>query len=195
MSTTENNVFEGEPSILELSNEESNKLRATLKQIENSVTKAKYADTTRYCNWIIEKVDIHLLANQQEQARYNHPKKHHPIRPRRGEVYLTQLGQNIGKEINDKHLVVIMQNNKANIFSNTVVVLPISSSEKLYDGHKKIEQTDIKSGRLDKLPSKVKTEQIQFIDKARLIHKVAEFTDDAMNRISLRLVKTPCQLI
>ena len=120
----------------------------------------------------------------------NIKKKHHPIRPRRGEVYLTQLGQNIGKEINNQHLAVILQNNKANIFSNTVVIIPISSSVKLYDGHEKIEEYDIKSGRLDKLPSKVKTEQIQFIDKARLIHKVAEFTEDTMDRISCRLKKT-----
>lgn len=188
MSTAEDN--KDNPDNSELSKEEISNLRETLSRVENSVTKEKCVVTIRYCNWITEKVDIHLLASQQEQERYNHQKKHHPIRPRRGEVYLTQLGQNIGKEINDQHLVVVMQNSKANIFSNTVVVIPISSSGKLYDGHEKIEEADIKSGRLDKLPSKVKTEQIQFIDKARLIHKVAEFTDDAMGRISLRLGKT-----
>ena len=177
-------------NIPEISKEEMSNLRVTLRRLENSITKEKCVDTIRYCNWLAEKVDIHLLASKQEQTRSGHQKKHHPIRPRRGEVYLTQLGQNIGKEINDQHLVVVMQNNKANIFSNTVVVIPISSSGKLYDGHEKIEENDIKSGRLDKLPSKVKTEQIQFIDKARLIHKVAEFTDDAMDKISLRLGKT-----
>ena len=188
MPTAEDN--KDNPNVPELSTEETSKLRATLSRLENSVTKEKCADTIRYCSWVTEKVDIHLLANKQEQARYNDQKKHHPVRPRRGEVYLTQLGQNVGKEINDQHLVVIIQNSKANIFSNTVVVIPISSSGKLYDGHEKIEEADIKGGRLDKLPSKAKTEQIQFIDKARLIHKVADFTDDAMDRISLRLGKT-----
>lgn len=188
MSTGEDN--KDNLNIPDLSKEDMGNLKVTLSQLENSVTKEKCADTIRYCKWLTEKVDIHLLANKQEQARAGHQKKHHPTRPRRGEIYLTQLGQNIGKEINDQHLVVIMQNNKANIFSNTVVVIPISSSGKLYDGHEKIEEDDIKSGRLDKLPSKVKTEQVQFIDKARLIHKVAEFTDDAMVRISLRLGKT-----
>ncbi len=187
---TESSEFQDNPVIEKLSEEESSKLHASLSRLEKMVTKEKCTDTIRYCNWINEKVDIHLLSNKQEQIRYSNQKKHHPIRPRRGDIYLTQLGQNIGKEINDKHLVVIMQNNKANLFSNTVVVIPISSSGKLYDGHEKIEADDIKSGRLDKLPSKVKTEQIQFIDKARLIHKVAEFTDDAVKRISLRLGKT-----
>lgn len=184
MLKTENN------DVQKLSEEESISLRASLNRLEGMVTKEKHVDTIRYCNWVNEKVDIHLLANNQEQDRYKNQKHHHPVRPRRGDVYLTQLGHNIGKEINDKHLVVIMQNNKANLFSNTVVIIPISSSGKLYDGHEKIELVDIKSGRLEKLPSKVKTEQIQFIDKARLIHKVAEFTDDAVNRISLRLGKT-----
>ena len=179
-----------QPDISALSKEEASMLKATLNRTESSVTKEKLTDTIRYCNWVTEKVNIHLLANRQEQTRFEDQKKLHPVRPRRGEVYLTQLGQNIGKEINDQHLVVIMQNNKANIFSNTIVVIPISSSGKLYDGHEKIEGTDIKNGRLDKLPSKVKTEQIQFIDKARLIHKVAEFTDEAVDRISMRLGKT-----
>ena len=189
MFTTENGEVQDNNENKKLSEEELDKLHTSLSNIEKAVTRERCEDTIRYCNWINEKVDIHLLANNQERVRYNDQKKHHPVRPRRGDVYLTQLGQNIGKEINDKHLVVIMQNNKANIFSNTVVVIPISSSGKLYNGHEKIKETDIKSGRLDKLPSKVKTEQIQFIDKARLIHKVAEFTDDAMNRISMRLGK------
>lgn len=113
----------------------------------------------------------------------------HPIRPRRGDIYLTQLGENIGKEINDKHLVLIVQNNKGNIFGNTVVCIPISSSGKLYSTHEKIELEDIKNGRLDKLPSKAKTEQIHYLDKARLIHKVAELSPESIERICDRLKK------
>lgn len=188
--TTENDKIEGGSFVEELSEEEQNKLDISLNRVKTGVTKEKYIDAIRYCDWVNEKLEIHILANRQEEVRRRDMKKHHPVRPRRGEVFLTQLGKNIGREINDKHLVVIMQNNKANLFSNTVVVIPISSSGKLYDGHEKIEATDVKIGRLDKLPSKAKTEQIQFIDKARLIHKVAELTDDAVMRIASRLKKT-----
>lgn len=176
--------------ISELSDAELGFSNKTFSAFKANITKEKYADALRYLNWLNQKIDINLIANEQERFRASHAKKHHPIRPRRGDVYLAQLGQNIGKEINDKHLVIIMQNNKANIFSNTVVVIPISSSGKMYAGHEKIEAEDIKTGRLDKLPSKAKTEQIQFIDKARLVHKVAELEDTAMQRIAGRLKKT-----
>jgi mRNA interferase MazF len=180
----------GEKEIInDLNENEIHKLNICLNNLKNTISKEKHIDALRYCNWVNEKLNIHLLANRQEKERSKHEKRHHPIRPRRGEIYLTQLGQNIGKEINGKHLVIVMQNNKANIFSNTVVVIPISGSGKLYDGHEKIEARDLKVGRLDKLPSKAKTEQIQFLDKARMIHKVGELTEQAMKRISTRLRK------
>jgi mRNA interferase MazF len=176
--------------INDLSEEEIGLLNISVNQFKSGITREKHPDAIRYCDWLNEKLDINCTAKGQDRHTEEHEMKHHPIRPRRGDIYLAQLGQNIGKEINDKHLVIIMQNNKANIFSNTIVVIPISSSGKLYDGHEKIEDKDIKTGRLDKLPSKAKTEQIQFIDKARLIHKVAELEDIAMQRIARRLKKT-----
>lgn len=157
--------------------------------LKRSINKKKYKDSIRYCEWIKTKLDINLLATEQDQNRNKDRKKMHPIRPRRGEVYLTQLGENIGKEINDKHLVLIVQNDKGNLFGSTVVCIPISSSTKLYTPHEKIELKDIKSGRLDKLPSKAKTEQIHYLDKARLIHKVAELEPEAIERICDRLKK------
>jgi mRNA interferase MazF len=175
--------------INDLSDEEISFLNTSITYFKVSITKNRYTDAKRYCDWLREKLDINSIAKEQDKQRLAFEKKHHPIRPRRGDIYLAQLGQNIGKEINDKHLVVIVQNNKANIFSNTIVVIPISSSGRLYDGHEKIEKKDIKMGRLDKLPSKAKTEQIQFLDKARLIHKVAELEETAMHRIMERLKK------
>lgn len=158
-------------------------------ELKKSINKEKYKDSIRYTKWLKMKLDINLLADKQDEARIKDRKKLHPIRPRRGEIYLTQLGENIGKEINNKHLVLIIQNNKGNLYGNTVVCIPISSSTKLYPPHEKIELKDIKSGRLDKLPSKAKTEQIHYLDKARLIHKVAELKPEAIERICKRLKK------
>lgn len=173
-----------------LSSNEVNDLDLCLNDLKNCIDKKRYKDCIRYCNWTKEKIELNLLAAEQERIRNNDKEKHHhPIKPRRGDIYLTQLGENIGKEINDKHLVLIIQNNKGNLFSNTVVCIPLSGSGKLHSTHEKIEKEDIQKGRLDKLPSKAKTEQIHYIDKARLIHKVAELNPEAINRICDRLKK------
>ena len=173
----------------DLSIEEIETIESCLIELKKSINKKKYKDSIRYCEWLKTKLEINLLAAEQEKQRSKDRKNMHPIRPRRGEIYLTQLGENIGKEINDKHLVLIVQNNKGNLYGNTVVCIPISSSTKLYPPHEKIELKDIKSGRLDKLPSKAKTEQIHYLDKARLIHKVAELEPEAIERICKRLKK------
>lgn len=177
------------PSLNDLTVREIEMLELCVKEFKNSVDKKKFMDSLRYCNWLNTKLDINLLAAEQEEIRNKDDKKIHPIRPRRGDIYLTQLGENIGKEINNRHLVLIIQNNKGNLYSNTVVCIPISSSTKLYPSHEKIELRDVKSGRLDKIPSKAKTEQIHYIDKSRLIHKVAELETEAVKRICDRLKK------
>lgn len=168
---------------------EVNNLDFCLNNLKNGIDKYRYKDCIRYCNWIKEKIELNLLATEQELIRKNDKEKHHPIKPKRGDIFLTQLGENIGKEINDKHLVLIIQNNRGNLYSNTVVCVPLSGSGKLYSTHEKIEQEDIQKGRLDKLPSKAKTEQIHYIDKARLVHKVAELNPEAINRICNRIKK------
>jgi len=177
------------PDLNNLSVREIEMLEHSISKFKSGVDREKLRDSIRYCDWLNEKLDINLLANKQEEIRGNDAKKIHPIRPRRGEIYLAQLGENIGKEINDRHLVLIVQNNKGNLFGNTVVCIPISSSSKLHRPHEKIMLGDIKSGRLDKIPSKAKTEQIHYIDKARLIHRVAELEPEAMKRICDRLKK------
>ena len=84
---------------------------------------------------------------------------------------------------------IVIQDSLKNSISNTIVVIPISSSPKLYYTHEKIVQNDIQSGRLDKLPSKAKAEQITCIDKARLVHKIGELTPDFMKRLEKRILK------
>ena len=177
------------PVLNNLTLEEIEVLESSIAKFRQGIDRRKHNDAIRYCDWLSSKLDINLLAANQDQVRARDKKKFHPIRPRRGEIYLTQLGENIGKEINDKHLVLIVQNNKGNLYGNTVVCIPISGSGKLYPPHEKIELKDIKSGRLDKIPSKVKTEQIHYVDKARLIHKVAELEPEALKRVSRRLMK------
>lgn len=113
----------------------------------------------------------------------------HPIRPRKGEIYLIEFGQNIGSELCNTHMGIIMQNSMKNSISSTTVVIPISSTQKLYDTHEKITLTDLKSGILKKLPCKAKAEQITCIDKSRLIHKVGELTPEFIEKLEKRILK------
>ena len=77
---------------------------------------------------------------------------------------------------------IIVQSSSNNVASHTVLVVPISSSLKLYPTHERIQKGDIKTGKLDKLPSKAKGDQLTCIDKARMLYKIGSVTDDFMQR-------------
>ncbi len=136
--------------------------------------------------WFIHKFD---LIDKSQTLEANRKNKLHLIRPRKGEIYLIEFGQNIGNELCNTHMGIIMQDSIKNSISSTVVVIPISSSPKLYNTHEKILQEDVIEGKLNKLPSKAKAEQITCIDKARLIYKVGELSSDFILRLEKRLLK------
>lgn len=156
-------------------------LQDVMNQIKKIVNRI---DFDRYFNWFIQKFQFTDKSKQLNNKKVNNL---HPIKPRKGDIYLIEFGQNIGNELSNVHMGIIVQDFK-NSFSSTIVVVPISSSSKLYDTHEKILARDIKVGRLDKLPSKAKAEQIICIDKARLIHKVGEMNNDFMNRLNNRIL-------
>lgn len=140
----------------------------------------------RYFDWFIHKFE---LIEKSEKLENNRKNNLHPIRPRKGEIYLVEFGQNIGKELCDIHMGIIMQESLKNSISSTIIVIPISSSSKLYDTHEKILEKDIIEGRLNKLPSKAKAEQITCIDKSRLIHKIGKMSPEFMMRLEKRVLK------
>ena len=143
-------------------------------------------DFEKYFNWFIQKFTL-----TDKSVQLNNKKKNglHPLRPRKGEIYLIDFGQNVGTELSNTHMGIIVQDSLKNSVSSTIVVIPISSSLKLYDTHEKITKNDIRQGQLNKLPSKAKAEQITCIDKARLIHKIGELTPDFMERLEKRILK------
>lgn len=137
-------------------------------------------------DWFIYKFD---LSDKSEKLGKNRKNNLHPIRPRKGEIYLIEFGQNIGKELCNIHMGIIMQDSYKNSVSSTVIVIPISSSTKLCDTHEKILEKDLDEGKLNKLPSKAKAEQITCIDKSRLIYKIGKMTSDFIERLEKRLLK------
>ena len=158
-----------------------------LKEFINSISNVVLRmDFEKYFNWFIQKFTLIDKSYQLDNKKKNGL---HPLRPRKGEIFLIDFGQNVGAELSDTHMGIIIQDSLKNSVSSTVIAIPISSSSKLYDTHEKIIKNDIQQGKLNKLPCKAKAEQITCIDKARLIHKVGELTPDFMERLEKRILK------
>ena len=100
---------------------------------------------------------------------------------KRGEIYLTALDPVLGKEISKTRPAVIISNNKNNLFSGTVTILPISSQnlDKTYPFEVFLPKG---SGNLPK-NSKVKADQIRTIDKMRIIRFIGELKENQIEDI------------
>ena len=100
---------------------------------------------------------------------------------KRGEIYLAALDPVLGKEISKTRPVVIVSNNKNNLFSGTVTILPISSQnlDKIYPFEVFLPKG---SGNLPK-NSKVKADQIRTIDKMRIIRLIGELKKNQIEDI------------
>jgi len=100
---------------------------------------------------------------------------------KRGEIYLATLDPVLGKEISKTRPVLIVSNDKNNLFSGTVTILPISSQnlDKIYPFEVLLPKG---SGNLPK-DSKVKADQIRTIDKMRIIRHMGTLKKDEVNDI------------
>lgn len=103
----------------------------------------------------------------------------------RGEIYYADLSPVIGSEQGGYRPVLILQNNKGNKYSTTVIVAPISSRMSKNDlpTHVIIE-TDF----LEK-KSVILLEQIRTIDKKRIDEKLGCLSNLVMERVN-QAIKT-----
>ena len=103
----------------------------------------------------------------------------------RGEIYYANLSPVIGSEQGGYRPVIILQNNKGNKYSTTVIVAPISSrmTKNALPTHVTIE-TDF----LEK-KSVILLEQIRTIDKKRLDEKLGILTLEIMEKVD-QAIKT-----
>ena len=60
----------------------------------------------RFFNWFIRKLDLQDKAEKLDKKKN---KGKHPIQPRKGDIYLIEFGQNIGKELSNTHMGIIVQ--------------------------------------------------------------------------------------
>ena len=98
---------------------------------------------------------------------------------KRGDLYYVDLGDGIGSEQCGLRPAVIVQNDKGNKFSTTVIVAPLTSR------NKKLMPTHVILGKSDKLPktSTVLLEQIRIVDKQRLKEKIGHVTKKELIKI------------
>lgn len=109
-------------------------------------------------------------------------------KPQRGDVYLVDLGEGMGSE--QKHLrpVVVVSNNKNNIFSSVISVTPLTSKRKNeLPVHVKL---GIKDGI--KTESILCAEQTRSIDKSRAfingnVLKITQLSEEKIKEVDLAI--------
>lgn len=103
----------------------------------------------------------------------------------RGEIYYADLSPVVGSEQGGYRPVLILQNNKGNRYSTTVIVAPISSRMTKNDlpTHVMIETCFLEK------KSVILLEQIRTIDKKRIDEKLGSLSQDIMDKVN-RAIKT-----
>lgn len=106
-------------------------------------------------------------------------------RVKRGQVYIADLGQGCGSEQQGIRPVLIVQNDKGNYYSNTVLVVPITSA------HKKSIPTHVSlmkgTGGLTK-DSTLVVEQMRTVDKSRLRNCIGALPTEIMNVVNEKIL-------
>ncbi|MBR6689240.1 MAG: type II toxin-antitoxin system PemK/MazF family toxin [Clostridia bacterium] len=99
---------------------------------------------------------------------------------KRGDIYYADLGEVVGSEQSGIRPVVVVQNNVGNKYSNTVIVLPITSRvKKKLPTHVSISKN--KYG-LEK-DSIILVEQIRTLDKSRLKERIGRVDKKVLDEI------------
>ena len=101
----------------------------------------------------------------------------------RGEIYYADLSPVIGSEQGGYGPVLILQNNKGNKYSTTVIVAPISSRMTKNDlpTHVIIEPIFLEK------KSVILLEQIRTIDKKRIDERLGCLSSDTMEKVNIAI--------
>lgn len=135
--------------------------------------------------------DIDKKSKQNRRLRENDPKHLHPISVGRGEIYNLEITEGIGSELSGNHLVIIIQNQKGNMYGEKINVLPIEGNgTKINPNYQMaLDNTDLISGHLEKNPSRIIFTDILTFDKARLKNKIGIIKPEKMRVIDTKIKK------
>lgn len=136
---------------------------------------------------IPEKCQLDQTSKEHAARKKSDPKKLHPIRPVRGEIYNVLISDdNVGTELVGNHLCVVISNKKKNLYSEKVNVVPIEGDGKKIDPVNNIRLTneDMEDGSLDKDPSKIIGADIMTIDKSRLDIRIGKLKTEKLAEVT-----------
>lgn len=150
--------------------------------------------TKEVSEWIHKQRKYDKISDANSKRRNS--KGEHPITILNQHIYVIDFGSTVGMEFKDLHLGLVIQNDKGNLYSDTVIVLPITDfkSDEKYDinVHHKIYNSYfefVDRNGLDKNPSKVKIADITTIDKSRIGNRVGKLNDKTYGLIVRKLKK------
>ena len=101
------------------------------------------------------------------------------ITPKRGDMYVADLGNGLGSEQSGERPVVIVQNNKGNAYADTTIIVPITSKRK----NKLPNHVIIHYGILTRYEGCVLTEQIRTISVYRLRKYIGRLNNKDIRKI------------
>ena len=105
--------------------------------------------------------------------------------PERGQIWFVSLEPVVGHEIGKKRPVVVISNDRNNLFADTVTVLPITSKVgKIYPFEVFLSREETRLPR----DSKVKCNQIRTVDKKRLVNFVGILSSEKLKKIEEALL-------
>ena len=97
--------------------------------------------------------------------------RENPSHPRRGEIYLTALDPTVGSEIQKTRPALVIQNDTSNRLSQTTIVAPITSTDRLpLSPVHALLAADETTGL--SVPSVALLNQIRTVDRRRLIKRL-----------------------
>jgi mRNA interferase MazF len=101
--------------------------------------------------------------------------------PRRDEIWLVELDPPLGSEIRKAWPALVVSPNEANMYLRTVMVAPLTSTERLYPTRVGI-TFQAKRGQ-------VALDQIRAVDRVRLVRKLGVASAKTANEVSSVLVE------
>jgi len=133
---------------------------------------------------------LHYLSIENKKKCNLHPQKFHPMQPKYGEIYNAIITENVGSELSNNHLVIIISNEKTNLFAEKVNAVPIEGDGNAVPKYLvKLENSDLEYGKLDKSPSRIIIPEIITIDKARLGLKVGQIKNEKIIEIQRKILE------
>ena len=100
---------------------------------------------------------------------------------RRGDIYLVDLGRNVGSEQGGCRPVLLLQNNVGNHFGPTLIVAPITS--RYWKKSKQPTHTLLEGIQNLSSPSVVLAEQLLTIDKMRVMKYLGRVPEEQMSAV------------